>query len=186
MGFDILYLPPIHPIGHTHRKGRNNALVAAPDDVGSPWAIGSEAGGQRLVEPALGTLEDFDQFVAAARNLGLEAALDLAYQCSPDHPWVREHAEQRPGTGPDGTIWPRREPPKSLPGHLPDRLRVRLEWRSLWHELEAGGRVLRAGYPHLPRDNPHTKAFHFWEWMTAEALASTGQDLPRPKPHAWK
>ncbi|MBI2014678.1 MAG: alpha-1,4-glucan--maltose-1-phosphate maltosyltransferase, partial [Candidatus Rokubacteria bacterium] len=88
MGFDVVYLPPIHPIGRTHRKGRNNALAAAPGDPGSPWAIGSEAGGHTAVHPDLGTLDDFDRFVARARSLGLEVALDFAIQCSPDHPWV--------------------------------------------------------------------------------------------------
>jgi starch synthase (maltosyl-transferring) len=167
MGFDILYLPPIHPIGHTHRKGRNNALVAGPDDVGSPWAIGSEAGGHMAVEPALGTLEDFDHFATAARDLGLEVALDLAYQCSPDHPWVREHPEwfrHRP----DGTIKYAENPPKKYQDIYPIDFEC-AEWRSLWHELKRvvefwcarGVRVYRV-------DNPHTKAFHFWEWMIAE------------------
>jgi starch synthase (maltosyl-transferring) len=167
MGFDVLYLAPIHPIGRTHRKGRNNALVAAPDDVGSPWAIGSEAGGHMAVEPALGTLDDFDHFVAAARNLGLEVALDLAYQCSPDHPWVREHPEwfrHRP----DGTIKYAENPPKKYQDIYPIDFEC-AEWRSLWHELKRvvefwcarGIRIYRV-------DNPHTKAFHFWEWMIAE------------------
>jgi starch synthase (maltosyl-transferring) len=167
MGFDVLYLPPIHPIGQTHRKGRNNALVAAPDDVGSPWAIGSEAGGHMAVEPALGTLEDFDRFVAAATHLGLEVALDLAYQCSPDHPWVREHPEwfrHRP----DGTIKYAENPPKKYQDIYPIDFGC-AEWRSLWHELKRvvefwcarGVRIYRV-------DNPHTKAFHFWEWMIAE------------------
>ena len=91
MGFDVLYLPPIHPIGHSGRKGRNNTLEAAPDDVGSPWAIGNENGGHTAIEPALGTLVDFDRFVETARDLGMEVALDYALQCSPDHPWLKQH-----------------------------------------------------------------------------------------------
>ena len=111
MGFDVVYLPPIHPIGTSFRKGRNNSLTAAAGDPGSPWAIGSEAGGHKAVDPALGTLADFDHFVGEARRLGLEVALDLAFQCSPDHPYVREHPEwfrHRP----DGTIKYAENPPK--------------------------------------------------------------------------
>jgi starch synthase (maltosyl-transferring) len=167
MGFDVLYLPPIHPIGHTHRKGRNNSLTPAPDDVGSPWAIGSEAGGHTAVDPGLGTLEEFDHFTAAARELGLEVALDLAYQCSPDHPWVREHPEwfrHRP----DGTIKYAENPPKKYQDIYPIDFAC-AEWRSLWHELK---RVVEFWCAHGVRifrvDNPHTKAFHFWEWMIAD------------------
>ena len=163
MGFDVLYLPPIHPIGHTFRKGKNNTLVAAADDVGSPWAIGSEAGGHMSVEPALGTLEDFDHFFAAARDHNLEVALDLAYQCSPDHPYVREHPEwfrHRP----DGTIKYAENPPKKYQDIYPFDFEC-AAWRSLWHELKRviefwcarGVRIYRV-------DNPHTKAFRFWEW----------------------
>jgi starch synthase (maltosyl-transferring) len=93
MGFDVVYLPPVHPIGETYRKGRNNALIASPGEPGSPWAIGSAAGGHTAVEPGLGTLADFDRFVRLANRLGLEVALDIAFQTSPDHPWVREHPE---------------------------------------------------------------------------------------------
>jgi len=167
MGFDVLYLPPIHPIGHTHRKGRNNALVAEPGDVGSPWAIGSEAGGHTGVDPSLGTLEDFDRFVAAARELGLEVALDLAYQCSPDHPWVREHPEwfrHRP----DGSIKYAENPPKKYQDIYPLDFEC-ADWRSLWQELK---RVVEFWCAHGVRifrvDNPHTKAFRFWEWMIAD------------------
>jgi starch synthase (maltosyl-transferring) len=163
MGFDVLYLPPIHPIGHTFRKGKNNTLVAAADDVGSPWAIGSEAGGHMSVEPALGTLEDFDHFFAAARERNLEVALDLAYQCSPDHPYVREHPEwfrHRP----DGTIKYAENPPKKYQDIYPFDFEC-AAWRTLWHELKRiiefwcarGVRIYRV-------DNPHTKAFRFWEW----------------------
>ena len=163
MGFDVLYLPPIHPIGKTHRKGRNNALAAAPGDPGSPWAIGSEEGGHMSVEPGLGTLEDFERFVGAARDHGLEIALDLAYQCSPDHPYVREHPEwfrQRP----DGTIKYAENPPKKYQDIYPFDFECE-DWRGLWHELrriiefwcERGVRIFRV-------DNPHTKSFRFWEW----------------------
>jgi starch synthase (maltosyl-transferring) len=167
MGFDVLYLPPIHPIGRTFRKGRNNSLQAGPDDPGSPWAIGSEAGGHMSVEPALGTLEDFDHFLAAAREVQLEIALDLAYQCSPDHPYVREHPEwfrHRP----DGTIKYAENPPKKYQDIYPFDFGC-AAWRSLWDELKRvvefwcarGVRIFRV-------DNPHTKSFHFWEWMIAD------------------
>jgi starch synthase (maltosyl-transferring) len=167
MNFDVLYLPPIHPIGRTHRKGKNNSLVAAPGDVGSPWAIGGPEGGHMSVEPGLGTLEDFDRFLAAARDLGLEIALDLAYQCSPDHPYVREHPEwfrQRP----DGTIKYAENPPKKYQDIYPFDFEC-AEWRSLWQELKRviefwcarGVRIFRV-------DNPHTKSYNFWEWAIAD------------------
>ena len=167
MAFDVLYLPPVHPIGHTHRKGRNNTLTPAPEDVGSPWAIGSEAGGHTDVDPGLGTLNDFDHFFAAARDHGLEVALDLAYQCSPDHPWVREHPEwfrHRP----DGTMKYAENPPKKYQDIYPIDFEC-AEWRSLWVALKGvvefwcarGVRIFRV-------DNPHTKAFRFWEWMLAD------------------
>jgi starch synthase (maltosyl-transferring) len=164
MGFDVLYLPPIHPIGRSFRKGRNNALMAAPGDPGSPWAIGSEHGGHKSIDPSLGTLEDFDHFVDAARRLGLEIALDLAYQCSPDHPYVKRHPEwfrHRP----DGTIKYAENPPKKYQDIYPFDFEC-AEWRALWDELasivlfwiEHGVRIFRV-------DNPHTKPFQFWEWM---------------------
>ena len=124
MGFDVVYLPPIHPIGRVNRKGRNNALVARPDDVGSPWAIGSAEGGHDAIHPELGTAADFRGFVAAARAHGLEVALDLALQCAPDHPWVTEHPEWFTAL-PDGSIAYAENPPKKLPGHLPAQLRQR-------------------------------------------------------------
>jgi starch synthase (maltosyl-transferring) len=161
MGFDVLYLPPIHPIGQTFRKGRNNSLQAGPDDPGSPWAIGSEAGGHMSVEPALGTLDDFGHFLAAARAVRLEIALDLAYQCSPDHPYVREHPEwfrHRP----DGTIKYAENPPKKYQDIYPFDFEC-AEWRSLWEELK---RIVEFWCAHGVRifrvDNPHTKSFHFW------------------------
>jgi starch synthase (maltosyl-transferring) len=167
MGFDVLYLPPIHPIGTTHRKGRGNALQAGPEDPGSPWAIGSEAGGHKAIDPALGTLADFDDFVREARRLGLEVALDLAYQCSPDHPYVREHPEwfrHRP----DGTIKYAENPPKKYQDIYPIDFDCDA-WEALWQELKSvvefwiahGVRIFRV-------DNPHTKAYAFWEWMIAE------------------
>ncbi len=167
MGFDVVYLPPIHPIGVTNRKGRNNALVAQPGDPGSPWAIGNEAGGHDAVNPELGTIEDFDHFVQAARSVGLEVALDFAIQTSPDHPYTREHPEwfrHRP----DGTIKYAENPPKKYEdivaidmwceGHeaLWEELR-----RVLLHWIEHGVRIFRV-------DNPHTKPIAFWEWLISE------------------
>ena len=119
MGFDVVYLPPIHPIGKVHRKGRNNSVTAAPKDVGSPWAIGSDEGGHDAVHPKLGTIEDFDDFVAAARDHGMEVALDLALQCAPDHPWAQRsprmvHRAARRHHRLRG------EPAEEVPGHLPD------------------------------------------------------------------
>ena len=164
MGFDVVYLPPIHPIGRAFRKGRNNALAAGPDDPGSPWAIGGAEGGHTAVHPELGTLEDFDRFVARARELSLEVALDFAIQASPDHPWVREHPEwffHRP----DGTIKCAENPPKKYqdvypvnfqgddPGPLWEEMRQTLE---LW--IGHGVRTFRV-------DNPHTKPVRFWEWL---------------------
>jgi starch synthase (maltosyl-transferring) len=164
MGFDIVYLPPIHPIGRAHRKGRNNALVAAPGDPGSPWAIGSVDGGYTAVHPDLGTLDDFDRFVEAARRLGLEVALDFAIQCSPDHPWVREHPEwffHRP----DGTIKYAENPPKKYQDIYPLNFQCE-DPRPLWEEMR---QILEFWIGHGVRtfrvDNPHTKPVKFWEWL---------------------
>jgi starch synthase (maltosyl-transferring) len=167
LGFDVVYLTPIHPIGHTHRKGRNNALIAAPGDPGSPWAIGSEEGGHTAVDPGIGTLEDFDRLVAAAADAGIELAFDLAIQCSADHPWLREHPEwfhHRP----DGTLKYAENPPK----RYEDIYNVNFEcadWRGLWEALlevvefwvARGVRIFRV-------DNPHTKPIAFWQWLIAE------------------
>lgn len=164
MGFDVLYLPPIHPIGVTHRKGKNNARVAAPGDVGSPWAIGNADGGHDAVHPALGTLADFDRLVEEARLFDIEIALDIAWQCSPDHPWIREHPEwfrHRP----DGTIQHAENPPKKYEDIVPLNF-ASPDWRELWQELlrvmhfwiARGIRIFRV-------DNPHTKPFAFWEWL---------------------
>jgi starch synthase (maltosyl-transferring) len=164
LGFDVVYLPPIHPVGRAHRKGRNNSLVAKPDDPGSVWAIGSEEGGHTAVNPELGTLEDFDRFVARARELGLEVALDFAIQCSPDHPYVREHPEwffHRP----DGTIKYAENPPKKYQDVYPVNFYGE-DTRALWEEMlgvvefwiDHGVRTFRV-------DNPHTKPVRFWEWL---------------------
>jgi starch synthase (maltosyl-transferring) len=167
MGFDVLYLPPIHPIGRSFRKGRNNELEATPDDPGSPWAIGSEHGGHTAVEPSLGTLADFNRFVEAARRHGLEVALDLAYQASPDHPYVREHPEwfrRRP----DGTIKYAENPPKKYQDIYPINFESE-NWEALWSELK---RVIEFWIGHGVKifrvDNPHTKPFRFWEWALAD------------------
>jgi starch synthase (maltosyl-transferring) len=170
MGFDVLYLPPIHPIGHSHRKGPNNALDAGPDDVGSPWAIGSTEGGHKAIHPDLGTLEDFRRLIKRAREHGLEIALDIAFQCSPDHPWVSEHPEWF-RSRPDGTIQYAENPPKKYQDIFPLDFESEA-WQALWEELksvfefwlEQGVRIFRV-------DNPHTKAFAFWEWAIAEIKA---------------
>jgi len=164
MGFDVVYLPPIHPIGVTFRKGKNNVEDAKPADVGSPWAIGSAEGGHKSIHPQLGTLEDFKRFVTAAGKSGLEVAIDIALQCSPDHPYVRQHREWfRPR--PDGTIQYAENPPKKYQDIYPLNFECG-EWRALWSELksifdfwiEQGVRIFRV-------DNPHTKPFSFWEWL---------------------
>jgi starch synthase (maltosyl-transferring) len=167
MGFDVIYLPPIHPIGVTNRKGRNNSLVAAPGDPGSPWAIGNEHGGHDAVNPELGTIEDFDAYVAAARELGLEFALDFAIQCSPDHPYTREHPDwfrRRP----DGTIKYAENPPKKYE----DIVALDMwcdDYVNQWNELK---RVVLHWVSHgieiFRVDNPHTKPIAFWEWLIAE------------------
>jgi starch synthase (maltosyl-transferring) len=171
MGFDVVYLPPIHPIGRTHRKGRNNALAAGPGDHGSPWAIGATEGGHDAVHPDLGTLADFDRFVARARALGLEVALDFAIQCSPDHPWVREHPEwffHRP----DGSIKYAENPPKKYQDVYPVNF-YGDDPRPLWQEMK---RVVEFWIDHgvltFRVDNPHTKPVKFWEWLIREVQAT--------------
>jgi starch synthase (maltosyl-transferring) len=170
MGFDVVYLPPIHPIGTTHRKGPNNTLTAGPGDPGSPWAIGGEAGGHTAVHPDLGTLDDFDRFVARAQALGLEVALDFAIQASPDHPWVREHPEwffHRP----DGTIKCAENPPKKYQDVYPLNFYPD-DPAPLWKEMR---RVLEFWIGHGVRtfrvDNPHTKPVRFWEWLIRDLQA---------------
>lgn len=167
MGFDILYLPPIFPVGYTNRKGKNNAVTVRKDDPGTPWAIGSEEGGHKSIDPRLGTLEDFRHLVDAAEKHGIEIALDIAFQCSPDHPYVSEHPEwflRRP----DGTVQYAENPPKKYQDIYPINFETD-NWRELWEELksvvifwaEQGVRVFRV-------DNPHTKPFVFWEWLIGE------------------
>jgi starch synthase (maltosyl-transferring) len=167
MGFDVVYLPPIHPIGRAYRKGRNNSLTAQPGEPGSPWAIGGVEGGHDAVHPDLGTLTDFDRFVARARTLGLEVALDFAIQCSPDHPWVREHPEwffHRP----DGTIKYAENPPKKYQDVYPVNFHGE-DPQMLWQEMRRLVEFwISHGVTHFRVDNPHTKPVRFWEWLIRE------------------
>jgi starch synthase (maltosyl-transferring) len=164
MGFDVIYFPPIHPIGRTNRKGRNNSVTCEPGDPGVPWAIGGDTGGHKAVEPSLGTLEDFDWLQKQVRKRGMEIALDFAINCSPDHPYVKEHPEwfyKRP----DGTIKYAENPPKKYEDIYPINFRCE-NWRELWAEMrsivlfwaERGVRIFRV-------DNPHTKPVAFWEYL---------------------
>jgi starch synthase (maltosyl-transferring) len=175
LGFDVVYLPPIHPIGRTNRKGKNNALVAAKGDPGSPWAIGADDGGHEAVNPELGTVEEFERMVARGREIGCEICIDLAIQCSPDHPWLKQHPEwfyRRP----DGTLKYAENPPK----RYQDIYNVNFggeDWRGLWEALRdvvrlwvgRGVRVFRV-------DNPHTKPVPFWEWLIAD-IRTTDPDV---------
>jgi starch synthase (maltosyl-transferring) len=164
MGFDVIYFPPIHPIGHTNRKGRNNAIACEPGDPGVPWAIGSEAGGHKAVEPSLGTLDDFDWLQKQVRKRGMEIALDFAINCSPDHPYVKEHPDWFYKRS-DGTIKYAENPPKKYEDIYPLNFRCE-NWRDLWGEMksivllwaERGVRIFRV-------DNPHTKPVAFWEYL---------------------
>jgi starch synthase (maltosyl-transferring) len=167
MGFDVLYLPPIHPIGITERKGPNNNPKAVEGDPGSPWAIGAASGGHKSIHSELGTLEDFRRLIAKAGERGIELALDIAFQCTPDHPYVREHPEwflKRP----DGSIQYAENPPKKYQDIYPFWFETP-DWQALWTELKSvfeywiaqGVRIFRV-------DNPHTKSFAFWEWVIAE------------------
>lgn len=164
MGFDTVYLPPLHPIGRTQRKGRNNALAAAAADPGSPWAIGAAEGGHKAIHPELGDLDDFAGLLEQARRCGLEVALDLAFQCTPDHPYVKEHPEwfrRRP----DGAIQYAENPPKKYQDIYPFDFTCS-DWRALWQELESVARFwLERGVRIFRVDNPHTKAFAFWEHL---------------------
>lgn len=167
MGFDVVYFPPIHPIGRTFRKGKNNSVTAEPDDVGSPWAIGAAEGGHKSILPELGTLEDFRRLVKRAAELGIQIALDIAFQAAPDHPYVREH-ENWFRKRPDGTIQYAENPPKKYQDIYPFDFESE-DWTGMWQELksvflywaEQGVRIFRV-------DNPHTKAFPFWEWCITE------------------
>jgi len=167
MGFDVVYLPPIHPIGTSFRKGRENALQSEAGDPGSPWAIGSDAGGHKAVDPGLGTLDDFDAFVGEAHRLGLEVALDLAYQCSPDHPYVRQHPEWF-SRRPDGTIQYAENPPKKYQDIYPFDFGCDA-WADLWAELKSVVEFwICRGVTIFRVDNPHTKPYRFWEWLIRE------------------
>mgnify|MGYP006285540865 FL=1 len=167
MGFDVLYLPPIHPIGQAHRKGKNNVTTATADDPGSPWAIGSSVGGHKSIHPELGTLEDFRRLIRKADEHGLEIAMDIAFQCAPDHPYVAEHPEWFRWR-PDGTVQFAENPPKKYQDILPLNFESE-KWRELWDELKSvvlywvdqGVRIFRV-------DNPHTKPFAFWHWLIEE------------------
>ncbi len=167
MGFDVLYLPPIHPIGTTHRKGRNNATDASPDDPGSPWAIGSPLGGHQSIHPHLGTLDDFRRLLAKAHEYKMEVALDLAFQCSPDHPYVQQHPEwfrRRP----DGTVQYAENPPKKYEDIYPLDFETE-HWQELWDELKSVVFFwVKQGVRSFRVDNPHTKSFRFWEWLIRE------------------
>ena len=167
MGFDVVYLPPVHPIGRTHRKGPNNSLNSRPGDPGSPWAIGSDQGGHTAIEPGLGTLDDFDRFVDTASHLGLDIALDISFQTSPDHPWVREHPEwfrRRP----DGSIKYAENPPKKYQDIYPFDFESR-DRQALWRALRDVFLFWIAhGVTIFRVDNPHTKSFRFWEWCIAD------------------
>jgi starch synthase (maltosyl-transferring) len=164
MGFDVLYLPPIHPIGTTFRKGRNNSVAAEENDVGSPWAIGGKEGGHKAIHPDLGTMDDFRLLVEAARSRGIELAMDIAFQASPDHPYVSEHEEWFQ-TRPDGTIQYAENPPKKYQDIYPFHFESEA-WADLWKELcdifrfwiDKGVRIFRV-------DNPHTKPLPFWHWV---------------------
>jgi starch synthase (maltosyl-transferring) len=167
LGFDIVYLPPIHPIGTSHRKGANNSVVAGPDDVGSPWAIGAIEGGHDAVHPLLGTHADVAALVAAANDLGLEVALDIAFQCSPDHPWVASHTDWF-HVRPDGSIAYAENPPKRYQDIVPLAFDTPA-WRSLWDALADVMRTwMRLGVRTFRVDNPHTKPLAFWQWVIAE------------------
>ncbi|HUY95340.1 MAG TPA: alpha-1,4-glucan--maltose-1-phosphate maltosyltransferase [Terracidiphilus sp.] len=201
MGFDILYLPPVHPIGRAFRKGKNNSVTAAPGDVGSPWAIGDaeavtapahadDHGGHKSIHPALGTFEDFDRLVKATRAHGMEIALDIAFQCSPDHPWVKEHPEWFT-IRPDGSIQYAENPPKKYQDIYPLNFES-ADWRGLWDELYSvfefwighGVLVFRV-------DNPHTKAMPFWDWCLGSLRAKypeaifLAEAFTRPHPMYW-
>lgn len=167
MGFDVLYFTPIHPIGSTNRKGKNNTLNPGPDDPGVPYGIGSDVGGHDAIEPGLGTIEDFRELVSAAGNHGLEIALDIAFQASPDHPWAKEHREWF-NIRPDGSIKYAENPPKKYEDIYPINFQNE-DWQGLWHELK---RVVmywvQNGVKTFRVDNPHTKPTAFWEWLISE------------------
>ena len=172
MGFDVLYFPPIHPVGRVNRKGKNNTLTPEADDVGSPWAIGSSEGGHKSILPALGTLADFRNLVRKAKDYGIDIALDIALQCAPDHPYVKEHPDWFRWR-PDGTVQYAENPPKKYQDIYPFNFET-ADWQALWMEIksifeywiEQGVRIFRV-------DNPHTKPFAMWEWLISEVKQKT-------------
>lgn len=186
MGFDVLYFPPIHPIGRMQRKGRNNSLTPEPGDVGSPWAIGASEGGHKDILPALGTAADFRHLVRAAKSLGLEIALDIAFQCAPDHPYVAEHPKwfrRRP----DGSVQYAENPPKKYQDIYPFDFESE-DWQAMWAELKSVlDHWIGEGVAIFRVDNPHTKSFAFWEWAIAEVrrahpeLIFLAEAFTRPK-----
>ncbi len=164
MGFDVLYLPPIHPIGVSHRKGKNNTITATPEDIGSPWAIGSEEGGHTAINPKLGTLNDFTRLIKKTADYQMEVAMDLAFQCSPDHPYIKDHPEWFKWR-PDGTVQYAENPPKKYQDIVPLYFETE-EWEALWSELKNVVIFwIRQGIKIFRVDNPHTKPFPFWEWL---------------------
>lgn len=172
MGFDVLYFPPIHPVGRINRKGKNNTLTPGPDDVGSPWAIGAAEGGHKSILPELGTLDDFRSLVQKAREHGIDIALDIALQCAPDHPYVKEHPDWFRWR-PDGTVQYAENPPKKYQDIYPFNFET-ADWQALWAEIksiftfwiEQGVRIFRV-------DNPHTKPFAMWEWLIGDIKQTT-------------
>lgn len=167
MGFDVLYLPPIHPIGRLKRKGKNNSLHATATDPGSPWAIGNETGGHKAIHPELGTMKDFTTLIGAAKRSGIELAMDIAFQCAPDHPYVQEHPEWFKWR-PDGTVQYAENPPKKYEDILPLNFETE-DWERLWQELKSVFDFwIGKGIEIFRVDNPHTKSFAFWEWVLPE------------------
>jgi starch synthase (maltosyl-transferring) len=167
MGFTVLYLPPIHPIGEKNRKGKNNSLTPGPDEPGSPWAIGNRKGGHKAIHSALGTLTDFKKLVSQSRRQGLEIAMDIAYQCAPDHPYVKQHPQWFKWR-PDGTVQYAENPPKKYEDILPFDFETD-DWENLWLELKSViDYWISAGVTIFRIDNPHTKSFRFWAWLIAE------------------
>jgi starch synthase (maltosyl-transferring) len=190
LGIDVLYLPPIHPIGTTARKGRNGATKAKPADIGSPWAIGLPAGGHAAIHPQLGTLSDLAELIDAAAGRGIEVALDLAFQCSPDHPWVTEHPEWFKHR-PDGSIRYAENPPKRYEDIYPIDFETD-DWRALWDALRDVVKFwIGHGIKIFRVDNPHTKAFAFWEWLIPTIQADDGdviflaEAFTRPRVMQW-
>jgi starch synthase (maltosyl-transferring) len=175
-GFDVIYLPPIHPIGRAYRKGRNNNVKAAPDEVGSPWAIGNEQGGHTAIAPELGSFADFDAMLRVAEDSGAEIALDIAFQCSPDHPWVKSHPDWFL-IRPDGSIQYAENPPKKYQDIYPLNFESP-DWRNLWEELsEVFLFWVKRGVKIFRVDNPHTKALPFWEWCIGKVQQTNPEVL---------